>query len=163
MMALGIHCVDDLQFMLGQEVIELAAITDGQNSDRQLENLATLSLRFSQGSIGMVATGFRLPNFDNSVALYGSDGKINFDDAYPPHTLQGKMTVSSEIVNTDFSYPSDALILIQRQIEGFNWAIQNGHEPAANGMDGLKAVQVIEAMIESAVTKKTVQLQSLQI
>ncbi|MEE2926383.1 MAG: Gfo/Idh/MocA family oxidoreductase [Chloroflexota bacterium] len=163
MMALGIHCVDDLQFMLGQEVIELAAITDGQNGDRPLEDLATLCLRFSQGTIGMVATGFRMPNFDNLVSLYGSDGKIDFEEAYPPHTLQGKIKVSSETVNTTVSYPSDGLLLVQRQIESFNRAIQQGHEPAANGTDGLKAVQIIEAMIESAATGTTVKLKPLEI
>jgi len=163
MMALGIHCVDDLQFMLGQEVIELAAITDGQNGDRPLENLATLCLRFSQGAIGMVATGFRMPDCENSVSIYGSDGKIDFDEAYPPHTLQGKMRVSSETVTAAVSYPSDDLILIQRQIEGFNRAIQQGHEPAANGMDGLKAIQIIEAMIKSAVAGTIVKMEPLAI
>ncbi|MBT97659.1 MAG: hypothetical protein CL902_03415 [Dehalococcoidia bacterium] len=159
MMALGIHCVDELRFMLGQEVTELAAITDGQNSSRPLENLATLCLRFSGGTIGTVTCGFRMPNFENSVCLTGSDGKIVFNDAYPPHTLQGSMEVSSEAVNTSVPYSRDGLILMQRQIEGFNQAIQHGTEPAANGRDGLIAIQIIEAMIESASTGTTVKLQ----
>ena len=161
MMALGIHCVDELRFMLGQEVTELSAITDGQNSSRPLENLATLCLRFSGGTIGTVSCGFRMPNFQNSVALYGSDGKIIFSEAYPPHVLQGGMEVSSETVNAAKTYSRDELILMQHQIEGFNQAIQHGHEPAATGMDGLKAVQVIEAMIKSASTGTTVKLESL--
>ncbi|MCH7701590.1 MAG: hypothetical protein IID37_07865, partial [Planctomycetes bacterium] len=80
MMALGIHCVDDLQFMLGQDVIELTAITDGQTGGRPLENLATLCLRFSHGAIGTVVCGFRMPNFENTLSLYGSDGKIVFTE-----------------------------------------------------------------------------------
>ncbi len=42
MMALGLHCVDELRFMLRQEVTEIAAITDRQNDPQPLENLATL-------------------------------------------------------------------------------------------------------------------------
>jgi len=163
MMALGIHCVDDLQFMLGQEVTELAAITDGQSRARPLENLATLCLRFSRGTIGMVTCGFRMPNFENQLAVYGSDGKIVFTEAFPPHTLQGRMEVSSERVNTSTSYIRNGIILLQRQIEGFNQAIRHGHEPAASGMDGLKAVQIIEAMIKSATTGATVTLESPKI
>ena len=163
MMALGIHCVDDLQFMLGQEVIELAAITDGQNKGRPLENLATLCLRFSGGTIGTVVCGFRMPNFENQVAIYGSDGKIVFTKAFPPHTLQGSMQISSEMVNTTTSYPQDGLILLRRQIESFNRAIQEGQEPAATGMDGLKAVQIIEAMITSATTGTTIKLEPVAV
>ena len=163
MMALGIHCVDELQFLLSQEVTELTAVTDGQTSGRPLENLATLCLRFSHGTIGMVACGFRMPEFENTLSLYGSDGKIIFTDAYPPHTLQGSMEVSSATVNTSTAYPRDGLILLQRQIEGFNRAIQGETEPAATGLDGLKAVQIIEAMIKSASTGTTVILESIDV
>ena len=96
MMALGIHCVDDLQFMLGQEVVELTAITDGQSIDRPLENLATLCLRFSGGTIGTVACGFRMPNFENTLALYGSDGKIVFSEAFPPYPIPSNLVVDTE-------------------------------------------------------------------
>ena len=161
MMALGIHCVDELQFLLGQEVTELTAVTDGQTRDHPLENLATLCLRFSQGTIGTVVCGFRMPGFENTLTLYGSDGKIIFTDAYPPHTLQGSMEVSSETVNTTTAYPRDGLILLQRQIESFNRAVKGENEPSANGLDGLKAVQIIEAMIKSATTGTTVNLESL--
>jgi hypothetical protein len=40
--------------MLDKEGTEIAAITDRQNSSRPLENLATLCLRFSGGTIGTV-------------------------------------------------------------------------------------------------------------
>ena len=161
MMALGIHCVDELRFMLGQEVTEIAAITDGQTSSQSLENLATLSLRFSGSTIGTVSCGFRMPGFENSVSIYGSDGKIIFNEAYPPHTLQGSMEISSQTVNNTTSYERDGLILMQQQIEGFNQVIQHGHQPAATARDGLKAVQVIEAMIKSAATGITVKLEPL--
>ena len=161
MMALGIHCVDELRFMLGQEVTEIAAITDRQNDSQSLENLATLCLRFSGGTIGTVTCGFRMPGFQNSVFLYGSDGKIIFNEAYPPHTLQGSMEISSQTVNNTTSYERDGLILMQRQIESFNQAIQHGDQPAATARDGLKAIQVIEAMIKSAETGTTVKLEPL--
>ena len=47
MMAMGIHCVDLLRFLLGQEVVEVAAITDGQSQESPLERLATMCLRFN--------------------------------------------------------------------------------------------------------------------
>ena len=37
---------------MGQGVVETAAITDGQTSERPLEDLATMCLRFGGGMIG---------------------------------------------------------------------------------------------------------------
>jgi len=42
MMAMGVHCVDLLRFLLSQEVVEVAAITDGQSQESPLERLATM-------------------------------------------------------------------------------------------------------------------------
>src|SRR5713101_529841 len=39
MMAGGVHCVDLLRFLLGQDVVEVAALTDGQTQERPLERL----------------------------------------------------------------------------------------------------------------------------
>ncbi|MFQ6028565.1 MAG: Gfo/Idh/MocA family protein [Dehalococcoidia bacterium] len=163
MMALGIHCVDDLQFMLGQDVIELTAITDGQSGRRPLENLATMCLRFSGDTIGMVACGFRLPDIDNEVNLHGSNGKIRFTRAFPPHTLQGTMEVTADAASSEATYETDGLTLITRQIESFQKAILNDHEPAASGRDGLLAVQIIDAMIKSATAGTTVKLDPLPV
>ncbi len=45
MIGMGVHCVDDLHFILGQYVVEIAAITDGQTPGQPLENLATMCLK----------------------------------------------------------------------------------------------------------------------
>ncbi|GIT02190.1 MAG: hypothetical protein CM1200mP27_08150 [Chloroflexota bacterium] len=45
MIGTGVHCVDDLEFILGQTVVEVAAISDGQTEDYPLEDLVSLSLR----------------------------------------------------------------------------------------------------------------------
>jgi predicted dehydrogenase len=53
------------------------------------------------------------------------------------------------------------MALYTRQIEAFNRAIQRHEEPTASGLDGLRAVQVTEAMIASAARGRTVKLESL--
>ena len=67
MIGSGVHCVDDLEFILGQTVVEVAAITDGQTADTPLESLASLSLRFSGGAIGTMCCGSRMPDAMNDV------------------------------------------------------------------------------------------------
>jgi len=160
MLTIGVHAIDDLQFLLGQQVVELAAITDGQTAERPLENLAVMSLRFDGGTIGTMTCGMRLPEFQNDVALYGSEGKVMLTDASWPR-LQGELRVSSETVNKTDAYEPDFVYLVKKNIEDFQKAVEEDREPAASGAHGLKLVQLTEAMVESAKTGRTIQLDPL--
>jgi 1,5-anhydro-D-fructose reductase (1,5-anhydro-D-mannitol-forming) len=160
MMAMGVHCVDLLCFLLGQDVVEVTALTDGQTRENPLERLATMCLRFQGGSLGMVCCGNRLPDAKNDATVYGSHGRIVLNDSLRT-ALQGSLEVVSETANTTVAYPRDDLALYTRQIEAFTQAIQQHTEPIASGLDGLRAVQVTAAMIESATTGRAVKLTPL--
>ena len=81
MMAMGVHCVDLLCFLLNQEVVEVAAITDEQSQESPLERLATMGLRFNGGVLGMACCGMRIPDSKNDATLYGSHGRITLGDS----------------------------------------------------------------------------------
>jgi len=160
MMAMGVHCVDLLRFLLIQEVVEVAAITDGQSQESPLERLATMCLRFNGGVLGMVCCGMRIPDSKNDATLYGSHGRITLGDSLRT-TLQGSLEIVSDTVHTTVSYPQDTLSLYKLQVEAFSHAIQHDEEPIASGLDGLRAVQITEAMIESAARGKAIKLAPL--
>jgi 1,5-anhydro-D-fructose reductase (1,5-anhydro-D-mannitol-forming) len=162
MMAMGVHCVDVLRFLLGQEVVEVAAITDGQRQESPLERLAALSLRFSDGTIGTVCYGMKIPDSKNDATFYGSHGRIVLGNALQT-ALHGSLEVVSDTVNTTVSYQQDPVALYTRQVEAFNAALQQNKEPLASGLDGLKAVQITQAMIASAAQGKTVKLEPLPV
>lgn len=162
MIGSGVHAVDDLEFILGQTVIEIAAITDGQSAVAPLEFLAAMSLRFSGGAIGMVCCGSRMPDLKNDVTIYGSDGRVLLEDSSRP-SLGGSLEVSSETVNSTVSYTPDPLALAKWQIEGFNRAISLDEDPRASGIDGLRSVQITEAMIESAKSRRTLSVEPIQV
>jgi 1,5-anhydro-D-fructose reductase (1,5-anhydro-D-mannitol-forming) len=162
MMASGVHCVDVLCFLLGQHVVEVAALTDGQTPDHPLERVATMCLRFSEGTIGTVSCGFKMPDAKNDAILYGSHGRIVLDHTLWI-TLRGALEVVSEMGKTTVTYPEEPLALYTRQVEAFNRAIQHDEEPSASGRDGLHVVQVTQAMIASAATGRTVKLEPLSI
>ena len=46
MMGTGVHVVDLYRFLLGQEIVEITALADGQTPSQPLEQLLTMSLRF---------------------------------------------------------------------------------------------------------------------
>ena len=161
MIGSGIHSLDDLHFILGQTVTELAAITDGQTAATPLESLAAMCLRFDGGAVATLCCSSRVPDFKNDVTIYGTDGRIVLTESRP--TFAGSLEVSSETVNSTESYGPDPLALFTWQTEAFNRAIQRDEDPLASGIDGLKAVQVTVAMIESASTGRTVKLEPLPV
>src|SRR5262245_4574622 len=132
MMAMGVHCVDLLRFLLGQDVVEVAAMTDGQTQAHPLERLATLCLRFNGGTIGTVCCGFKMPDTKNDATLYGSQGRIVLGDSLRL-ALQGSLEVVSDTVTTTRTYQQEQLTLYRQQVEAFNQAIQHDEEPSASG------------------------------
>ena len=162
MMGTGVHAVDLLRFLLGQEVTEVAAVTDGQTKQNPLEQVAAMSLRFDGGAIATVCCGRLLPDSQNNFTIYGSQGRIN-GRATLWEGFQGDVDVVSDTINRSESYPEQFLGNFINELRDFHQAIEEDREPAATGVDGLRLVEVVLAMIESAWYGRTVKIQHVQV
>jgi len=161
-MGMGVHALDLLHSLLDRPITEVAAITDGQTAQKPLENIAVIALRFAGGTVGTVCCGRRVPDTRNDAVIYGTAGRVWLKDTlYEP--LEGRLEVVSDSVNLEEPYAGDLLSLYQREIEAFQRAVQGQEEFEASGIDGLRAVQVASAIIESASTGRTVKIEPLKI
>ena len=144
--------MDTLRYVLGREIVQVAAITDAA-PERPLEELVALSLRFDDGSIGTIMTGRRTPDYpNNDVVVYGSLGRGGVEGSMDTNRA-GTLTVRTDAMTIEESYePPDSIELYTRQVEAFNRAVSEGTEPAATGLDGLRVAEVTVAMVESART-----------
>ncbi len=157
MMGTGVHLVDLLRSVLGQEITEVSAITDGQTESRPLEQLVTMSMRFDGGAIGVMCCGRVLPDNRNNLTVYGIDGRIT-GRATVGGALQGKLEVVSETVNQIVVYPHNRHGAFTAMLEEFHEAIEEDRDPLASGVDGLRVVEATLAMIESARHGRTVKI-----
>ena len=162
LMGTGVHVMDLLRFVLCQEVVEVAAITDGQTAERPLEQIATLALRFSTGTVGTLVCGRLLPDTRNDLAIYGINGRFTSRETIW-EALKGEIEVVSDTVNLAESYPDNYLGNFIAQTEDFQLAVAGDREPAATGVDGLRVVEVTLAAIESARTGRTVKIDPVTI
>jgi predicted dehydrogenase len=162
MMGTGVHVVDALRFVLDQEVVEVAAISDGHTPSRPLEQVLAMALRFERGTIATVCCGRRLPDSRNDLVIYGSHGRLLGSDALW-EGRQGTFDVVSETVHTTDTYPPQPLANFIDELDDFHRAIREDREPAATGLDGLRVVQVTLAMIASARDKRTIRIESLMV
>jgi 1,5-anhydro-D-fructose reductase (1,5-anhydro-D-mannitol-forming) len=161
MMGTGVHVMDLMRFVLGQEIAEVTAVTDGQRAGRPLEQLACLTLRFSGGTIGQVTASRLLPDSRNDLRVYGILGRIEGHGSLWEARL-GRLEVVSETVHETADYPESPLQNYVAEIEDFQAAVAAGGEPAATGVDGLRVVEATVAMIESARSGRTVRLEPVE-
>jgi 1,5-anhydro-D-fructose reductase (1,5-anhydro-D-mannitol-forming) len=157
MMGTGVHVIDLLRFLLGQEITEVAAITDGQTESQPLEQLAAMSLRFTGGTLGTVCCGRVLPDSRNDFDIYGSDGRVS-SQATLWEARQGQVEIVSETANETLNCPEEYLGNFVAEIQDFQRAVEADEEPAASGIDGLRVVEVTLAMVESARSGRTVRI-----
>ena len=162
MMGTGVHAVDLMRFLIGSEVAEVNAMTDGQTDQQPLEQLATLSLRFDGGVIATIACSRLLPDSRNDFTIYGSLGRVR-GEATLWEARQGRVELISEDVHRTGVCPDQYLGNFIAEVEDFHQAIEEDREPAATGVDGLRVVEITLAMIESARDGRTVKLERVEV
>ena len=157
LVGLGVHVFDLMRFLLREEVVEVVAMTDGQTARQPLEHIATIAVRMSGGTIAQVMCGRMLPDTQNDLALYGSDGRIATKETIWEARL-GRAEVVSATVNQAESYEYDYLANFVDEIEDFHNALKHDRPPSATGDDGLRAARITAAAIESAKTGRAVKI-----
>jgi 1,5-anhydro-D-fructose reductase (1,5-anhydro-D-mannitol-forming) len=76
LMGMGVHVIDLLVDLLGQRVVEVAALCEATGPDRPLEMLTVATLRFAGGALATLTSSARFPYSRNDVVLYGTRGRI---------------------------------------------------------------------------------------
>ncbi len=157
LVGLGVHVFDLMRFLLREEAVEVVAMTDGQTDRQPLEHIATIALRMNSGTIAQVMCGRMLPDTQNDLAIYGSDGRIATKESIWEARL-GRAEVVSATVNHSESYEYDYLANFVAELEDFHHALEQGRPPSATGEDGLRAARITAAAIESAKTAQAVKI-----
>ena len=152
------HVFDLIRFLLREEVVEVVAMSDGQTTRQPLEHIATIALRMTSGVIAQVMCGRMLPDTQNDLALYGSDGRIATKETVWEARL-GRMEVVSATANETAAWEYDYLANFVAELNDFREALENDRDPAATGDDGLHAAMITDAAIESAKTGRMVKLE----
>jgi 1,5-anhydro-D-fructose reductase (1,5-anhydro-D-mannitol-forming) len=138
-------------------VVEVTALADGQTPRQPLEQLLTLSMRFEDGPLATICCGRRLPDSQNDVVLYGSHGRLAGRGTLW-EAREGALEIVAETLNYTAAFDHDFLANYIDEVEDFYHAVVQQREPAATGLDGLRAVEVTLAMITAARQGRTVKI-----
>ncbi|MHB8575548.1 MAG: Gfo/Idh/MocA family protein [Dehalococcoidia bacterium] len=152
----GIHAIDLLRFVLDDEITSVSALTNAESSPiAPLETAAVALLRFRKGTLATMRCLRGVLRPENDLALIGSSGR-----AASRHSLDEvtRGLIEVEGAETDVAGIPVGTDMYALQAEALMRAVSDDTEPSASGEDGLRVVEVLEALLESARTGTTVQL-----
>jgi len=145
---LAIHDADIVRQLFGADP-EMVYATAG-NLVHSFEDYANIVLRFSGNRSAFIETNWLTPRKIRRLILTGSEGLITVEFITQEVTVE-----DDEGRYTPFLQPQEPLTL---ELESFVEAILEDKPPAVSGEDGLKALRICEAALESARTGKPVKL-----
>jgi 1,5-anhydro-D-fructose reductase (1,5-anhydro-D-mannitol-forming) len=143
---IGVHPLDLIRYLVGAEVTEVAALTDVGSRD-ELERLALILLRLDSGTVAYVNANQKVPFYQPDLELYGSAGSIlgrnctrpGFDSQVIVRTADGERTIESSTKDG-----------FERAVAAFSRAVLEDRTPSASGEDGLRSVEIVDAIRTSA-------------
>jgi len=143
----GVHALDFLGMILGSEPGEVLAMFDETPGRGSVEMLATILVRFDDGTLAYVNCNERLTGPANTIRIHGSEGTIT-GSGLTRSGSAGDLHVETPAGEEHRHYP---VVEAHRLcLEAFAAAVMDGREPVPSGADGLRSARLCEAIGRSA-------------
>ena len=145
-MNVGTHVYDILRFILDSEITMVSAMFDTEPHVMETTSLTTF--KFANGALAQLNVNQSTPNPHNDFVIYGSKGRIT-GRALTRSRAGGELQVmTNQGASRSTKYP--AINAHEACVVGFSEALLAGQPPSASGIDGLRSVQLTDAMGKSA-------------
>jgi UDP-N-acetyl-2-amino-2-deoxyglucuronate dehydrogenase len=161
---LGVHWIDLYRWLLNDEVVEVLGKNVKVNEQYDIEDNSFAILTFSRGAVVALDISYTVPDsFPNGRDLYlsmrGTAGVLSWSPSF--EGLRERLFVCSDAPSfandgsrqVDFELepqPGYAGASTVQFLSDLADAIRTGTRAAITGEDGLRALQVVEAIYESA-------------
>ena len=144
--SIGVHIYDILRYMLSAEVEAVTTLFDTPRGVMEETNLSTL--RFANGALVQVNINEKAPNPHNDFVIYGSKGRITGRGVTRSRASGELQILMNDGKTRRTQYPvanaHEACVI------SFSRSLIEGRDPSPSGIDGLRSVQLTEAMARSA-------------
>lgn len=170
---LGCHCLDLMQYVTDDEIVEVAAMTATLSDESiDVEDTAVLSLKFRSGAMGSFHAGYTLAysgagyvnqkGYDSYLGFNAREGRVVWPD------LEPRLQIESPPVDNQPAIREESFELAASNSYGgspgedffrqFIAATQGKAEPPTTLIDALKIARLIEAATESSHTGRFIKV-----
>ena len=144
----AIHDIDIMRYLIGGDVRTVYAKTG--SLVHKFEDFSEILLNFSGGEVGFIDANWLTPRKIRKLTVTGSEATATID--YLTQEIVVENSVKSVMPRLKWGEP------LRLELESFVSAIRAGRPPSASGEDGLKALEVCEAALESGRAGQVVQV-----
>ncbi len=146
----AIHDIDTMRYLMESDVKTVYART-GRLVHKH-EDFSEILLNFSDGEVGFIDANWLTPRKIRKLTVTGSEATATIDYV----TQETVVENSNRSIMPKIRWEEP----LKLELESFVKAILAGRQPSASGEDGLKALEVCEAALESGATGQVVQIGS---
>lgn len=172
MFNLGVHWIDLYRWLLADEVVEAMGKNVRVNPQYDIEDNSFALLTFSRGTVLALDISYTVPDSypfgrDLYLALRGTQGVLSWSPSF--EGIKERLFVCSDSgeysqaasQQLDFELPPQpgyGSVMGLRFLSDLVESVRTGKPPAITGQDGLKALEVVEAIYQSAESGRSVKL-----
>src|SRR5579864_6761890 len=156
---MGVYCINAARYLFGAEPNEVVAVTanNGDARFQHVEEMTSVMMRFPQQRLATFTCSFGATDISR-YALIGTKGVLRADPAYEyAMAIKHQVTVGEKSRTRTFPKRDQ----FAAQLVYFSDCILKDKEPEPNGLEGLADVRIVEAIYESARTKRPVHIPEL--
>jgi glucose-fructose oxidoreductase len=158
---IGVYCINAARTLLGDEPDEVVAFSSRRSDATAIadtEEQLAATLRFPGDCLASFTVSFSAADRD-SLTIVGTKGSLSLEPAY---THRGALTMTVETTRgarpRQFAKTFDKTDQVAAELAYFSNCIRNDQQPEPSGREGLNDVAVIDAVLESARTRRPVHL-----
>jgi 1,5-anhydro-D-fructose reductase (1,5-anhydro-D-mannitol-forming) len=147
----GVHCIDALRWILGDEVVKVAAIGTSDQNSGDVEAAAVLAVEFARGTLGSVQVSTRA-QYRTPLEVVGEAGWLRGIDAFSVETpVELESQPAGHAIERETVSNADAYA---RQVDAFSAAVEGNMVFPASGEEGWQNQEVLDAAYRSLRTGK---------
>jgi predicted dehydrogenase len=164
------HDIDLMRYLLGADPIRIYAETQ-QRIHTEHEDLLLAFMKFPEGAAGSLEINWLTPNKVREVLVLGERGLFRIDDLTQDLyfyenaqanaiTWSALQTLKGVSEGSMIRYPLQRFEPLKAELKAFLHAIESGTPVPVSGEDGLAALKIAAALVESGIQHRVIEFSS---
>jgi UDP-N-acetylglucosamine 3-dehydrogenase len=145
---LAIHDVDIVDHLFGDKAQSVYAVAGA--IQHKFEDYAQVNINFGRNRNAIVSTNWLTPRRIRTLIITGTEGIINVEYTTQQITIEN----NTQLIQPFLPYQEPLLL----ELKSLTDAIRNDTSPQVTGEDGMRALRICEAALQSAKSGKQIKL-----